>query len=104
MVRVKSSEEIEKTLNEKGQCEGISYIRSVMNKYCGGVYRVKKRINLFFDERRWRLSKLQNVVILDGVFCESPPTQSEDWSGCDRTCFLFWKEAWLERVTEDAPH
>jgi len=104
MVRVKPWNKIKETLNEKGQCEGLSYLKPVMDKYCGGVYRVRKRVNLFFDERRWRLSKLQNVVILDGVFCESRPDGGEDWSGCDRTCFLFWKEAWLERVTEDAPY
>jgi hypothetical protein len=42
--------------------------------------------------------KLRDVVILDGVYCESEGSSNEAWAGCDRTCFLFWKEAWLERA------
>lgn len=100
-VRVKSFEEIASTLDERGRCEGLSYIPSVMNKYCGGIYTVKKRIKIFFDERNWKLIKIRNVVILDDVCCESHPSSGEDWAGCDRTCFLFWKEAWLERIRSD---
>jgi len=97
-VRVKSLKEIEGTLDGQGRCEGLGYLPVVMNKYCGGVYKVQKRINLFFDERGWRMLKLRNVVILDDVLCELAANIKEDWAGCDRTCFLFWKEAWLERV------
>ena len=46
------------------------------------------------------MSKVRDVVMLDGVYCESAPYDRQDWAGCDRTCFLFWKEAWLERVFE----
>ncbi len=42
----------------------------------------------------------KDVVILEGVHCEPPPDIGEDWAGCKRTCFLFWKEAWLERVAD----
>lgn len=97
-IRIKSREAIRETLDERGRYEGLSYMASVMDRYCGGIYTVKKRIDYFFDEKNWKLVKLRDVVILDGVYCESPLSSSEAWAGCDRTCFLFWKEAWLERV------
>ncbi|MBA4393857.1 MAG: hypothetical protein C0407_09925 [Desulfobacca sp.] len=97
-VRVKSLAEIKKTLDQDGRTEGLGYMDVEMNKHCGGIYTIRKRINLFFDERRWRMLKIRNVLILDGVFCELPADAANDWAGCDRTCFLFWKEAWLERL------
>lgn len=98
LVRVKSPNEIQATLNDDGQCEGMSYMASVMNKYCGGTYTVRKPMHQFFDERRQRLCKIRNVVILEGVYCEPPKDSDKAYAGCDRTCFLFWKEAWLERA------
>jgi hypothetical protein len=97
-VQVKPYKEILKTLDEERRCEGLPYMESTMGKYCGGSYTVRKRVNYFFDERRWRMYKVKNVVILEGVYCESSPGGSESWAGCDRTCFLFWKEAWLEKL------
>ena len=101
-VRVKSLEEINDTLNAEGRCGGLGFMTVEMKKYCGGVYTVRKRIHWFFDERRWRMMKVRDTVILDGVFCELQANVEEDWAGCDRTCFLFWHEAWLERVTPEA--
>jgi len=104
-VRVKLLEEIRDTLDGEGRCGGLGFMDVEMKKYCGGIYTVRKQVNLFFDERRWRMLKVRDVVILDGVFCELPAKAAEDWGGCDRTCFLFWKEPWLERVKpeEDKP-
>ena len=97
-VRVKSLQEIKATLDEDNRCERMAYLPATMNKFCGGTYTVRKRIGRFFDEREWRLMKLKNVVILDGVHCEPPLNAEGGPAGCDRTCFLFWKEAWLERA------
>jgi hypothetical protein len=72
---------------------------SDMGRFCGGIYTVRKRIDRYFDERTRRMLKLRNVVILDGVYCEPPSSGPHDYAGCTRSCFLFWKEAWLERVS-----
>jgi hypothetical protein len=34
------------------------------------------------------------VAILDGVICNG----TEDFGPCDRSCFFFWREEWLEKV------
>ena len=102
MVRVKSPQEIRGTLGSDNRCEGLGYMPTVMDKYCGGTYRVKKLVHLFFDERRQRLCKLRHVVILEAVYCEPPLTGEASWSGCDRTCYLFWKDTWLEKIPDGA--
>ena len=99
--QVKSLEEIRATLDDRERCDGLAFMPTVMSRFCGGTYTVRKKIDLFFDERHWRLSKLRNVVILEGVYCEPPREGEGDWAGCDRTCFLFWKEAWLRKVPSD---
>ena len=99
-VRVRAAARIRQTLDAEERCAGLAYMPAVMDRYCGGVYRVRKRINRFFDERQRRMLALRDVVILDGVFCEPPPAIPEAWGGCHRTCFLFWKESWLQRVDD----
>lgn len=42
-------------------------------------------------ENNGEIRKLKNTVLLDGVMCEN-------LYGCDRSCFHFWREAWLRRV------
>jgi len=96
-VRVKSLEQIRSTLDAVGDCEGLGFM-PVQEAFCGREFTVRKRIERFFDERTRRMLRLRNTVILDGVFCEPPTTGAVDYAGCHRTCFLFWKEAWLERV------
>jgi len=80
-VRVKSLVEIEQTLDEKGKFDRLYFMRTAMGKHCGGIYSVKKRINLFFDERSGKLQKLRNVIILDGVYCEKPLDSGEKSAG-----------------------
>jgi hypothetical protein len=96
-VRVKPLEEIRETLDEIGDCERLGFM-PVQAQFCKGEFTVRKRIDRFFDERTRRMMRIRNTVLLDGVFCEPPAGGPEDYAGCDRTCLLFWKEAWLERL------
>jgi len=102
-VRIRPFEEIRATLDAEGRSDGLGFMVAAMKKYCGGTYTVRKRVRLFFDERKREMRRARDVVILEGVFCETPPDEADDWAGCDRACFLFWKEAWLERWPEEAP-
>ena len=97
-VRVKSRAEILATLDEQGRCEGLGYMSAEQDRYCGGTYEVLKRVELFFDERTQKMLKVKNTVLLDKVYCEPELHGDPRIAGCQRMCFLFWKEAWLERV------
>ena len=96
-VRVKPLKQILASLDEGDRFEGMAFMMDEMGPYCGGVYTVRKRVDRFFDERNRELLKPRNVVILDEVLCEPHPESRAPYAGCARTCYLFWKEAWLER-------
>jgi len=99
--RVKPRAEILATLDEHGRCEGLGYMAAEQDRYCGGTYKVLKRVELFFDERTQKMLKVKNSVLLDKVYCEPELHGDPRIAGCQRMCFLFWKEAWLERVDPD---
>jgi hypothetical protein len=91
LVEVKSLPEVLKTLDDKGRCRGLVFTLE-MRKHCGKRYRVFKRLELMFDEYHQSQRRVKNTVLLDGVFCKG------EGLGCDRSCFLYWREVWLRRV------
>lgn len=93
MVKVRPLDEIRKNLDKNGQYKGMLFIPD-MAQYCGGTYRVYKRVNKIFNTREWKMKKCKDVVLLEGLFCQS----YGEFLGCDRSCFFFWKEAWLEKI------
>lgn len=48
-------------------------------------------------ETNGELRKMKNTVLLEGAMCDG-----KAFSGCDRSCFHFWREVWLRRVPETA--
>lgn len=97
-VRVKSQADIRATLDDFGACQGLAYMDGCMDRFCGGTYKVLRRVDRFYDERAERMLKVKNTVLLDGVYCEPGPDAVAAFAGCQRMCFLFWKEPWLERA------
>lgn len=92
-VRVRSREEIKAMLDKWNQFKRCSFMEE-MWAYCGAEHRVYKRVNRFLDERDYLLKKCKGIVILEGVFCEG----TKDYGPCDRSCFFFWREEWLEKI------
>lgn len=93
MVEVKPLEEIVKTLDAKGRHRGLVFTPE-MRQHCGKRFRVFKRLELMFDEYHKSQRRLKSTVLLEGNFCTGTGL------GCDRSCFLYWREAWLRRVNE----
>ncbi len=92
-VRVRSKQEIQATLNRWNQLNRCSFMEE-MWPYCGTTQRVLKRIGKFLDERDYLIKKCKGVLILDGVMCQG----TKDFGACDRSCFFFWREEWLEKI------
>jgi hypothetical protein len=92
-VRVKSREEIEKTLDEWQHFKGCRFMYE-MRQYCGGTYKVYKKVNHFLDERKMEMLKSDQIYILEGLICEG----GWPFKNCDRSCFFFWRAEWLERA------
>lgn len=97
LVRVKSKEEIKSTLNNLGKLKGCSFMENEMSPYCGSVYRVHKTMERFVDERELRVKKCKGLILLDGVMCQGTTA----FGRCDRSCYVFWREEWLEKIEKD---
>jgi hypothetical protein len=96
MVRVRSKDEIQKTLNNWNQLNRCSFMEE-MWPHCGTTRRVLKRVERFLDERDYLIKKCKGILILDNVLCQG----TKDFGSCDRACFFFWREEWLEKVGDN---
>jgi len=95
-VQVKSRPEITLTLNDKGRNRGLWFDREML-PYCGGTYRVRRRITRFIDERTAKMVELKNdCVTLEGVVC-SGERSLRRWF-CPRLIYPYWRDGWLRRV------
>lgn len=93
LVKVRTVEEIEATLDRWGKCKGCTFL-STMQEYCGTTQRVLKPLKRFVDERDYRVKTGRNTYILENVIC-----QGEGFYGrCDRSCYFFWRAEWLEKI------
>lgn len=92
-VKVRSRKEIQLTLNEWNSLKGCIFLAE-MGHYCGTTWQVYKRVEHFLDERDYRMKRCRGIVFLKGVICEG----TIDFGKCDRSCFFFWREEWLEKL------
>jgi hypothetical protein len=92
-VRVRPRAEIDATLNQWRQLRGCTFMPE-MEQYCGTTQRVLKPLERFVDERDLRAKTSKGIVLLEGVICQG----TADFGRCDRSCFLFWREEWLEKI------
>lgn len=66
----------------------------ILQMFCGRNIRVYKTLDKILLEATGELRKIKTpTVLLDGVFCDGTAH-----GGCDRSCFCFWREAWLKKV------
>jgi hypothetical protein len=72
-----------------------------MLKFAGKRYRVFKRVGKVcgdFEDKGYIYRRMESTVLLDGLRCEG-----EAHGGCQASCMLQWKEAWLKRVAPREP-
>ena len=93
MVRVRTMEEIEATLDRNGKTKGCGFMKA-QREYCGTVQSVFKSMERFVEERDFKVKKCKGLVLLEGVMCEG----NEIYGRCDRSCLIFWREEWLEKI------
>jgi hypothetical protein len=93
LVRVRSKEEIRASLGNWNDLKGCAFMEE-MWPYCGTTQRVLKPVKRFLDERDYRVKRIRDTVLLDGVNCQG----TVDFGPCDRNCFFFWRKEWLEKI------
>lgn len=89
-VRVRPENEVLATLDHCSENKGLAWM-PIMSQYCGKKLKVYKRVEKIVLESTGEIRKLKNTVLLEGAICEGI-------YGCDRSCFHFWREAWLEKA------
>lgn len=93
-VQVKSKEEILETLDRRNRNRGLLF-DSEMIRYCGGTYRVLKRVNQIVDEKTGKILRMKGpCIILEGSACVS-----EYHRLCPRAIYHYWREGWLRRAS-----
>jgi hypothetical protein len=99
-VRVKSREEIARTLNDQGRNKGLWFDEEML-PYCGQEFRVRQRVRYFINDHDGKMVELKNEAItLEGVICSGNHSLRR-WF-CSREIYPYWRECWLERVEETA--
>jgi len=92
-VLVRTKDEILATLDRNNKNRGLLF-DSEMVRYCGGTFRVLKRVIQIVDERTGKTMKMKSpCIILEGVACVS-----EYHRLCPRAIYHYWREGWLRRV------
>jgi len=81
------------TLDPFNELKGCSF-PSQMYQYCGTEQKVFRVMKYFMDERDYRMKKTRGIILLENIFCNGTAV----FGDCDRCCFLFWREEWLEKI------
>lgn len=98
LVQVRSKEEIVATLDRQNRNRGLLF-DTEMVPYCGGIYRVLRRVHHIVDEKTGKMMDMRHpCIVLEGVFCKSDFHRL-----CPRAIYSYWRENWLQRVTITVP-
>lgn len=97
-VRIRSKEEILKTLNKDLLNRGMGFDEE-MSRFCGREGRVLRRVEHIINEKTGKMLHLKNpCIVLEGIFCVGVYN-----ANCPRAIYCYWRENWLERIDEPQP-
>ena len=97
-VRVKSHREILQTVTTANLNRGM-YWDAELVPYCGGTYKVLKRLTRMIDEKTGKMLEMKSPsIVLDSVVCQA--RYSPCRMLCPKSMYPYWREIWLERVGE----
>ncbi len=99
-VRIRSQAAIEETLDSGGRNRGL-YCDVELAPFCGTEAVVRKSVTQFIDDSTGlMLQTKQPSVMLDGVACLG--LYSDCRLLCPRAIPSYWREIWLERISDPA--
>ena len=97
VVEIRSQDEILRTLDANGRLDGLPFMPEML-KLCGQRFRVYRRAEKTCDTiTASGARRMRDAVHLEGVRCGG-----EAHGGCQASCLLFWKEAWLRPAADAA--
>jgi hypothetical protein len=100
LVRVRSLEEILETVNTESKNRGLFFDQEMV-PFCGKTYRVLQRVSKIINEQTGEMQDMKTPsIMLENVFCQSRYSKCRLF--CPRSIHSYWREIWLERVSESA--
>ncbi len=100
VVRVKPHLEILRTVDAENRNRGMHWDAELV-PYCGGTYKVLKRVTRIIGEQTGKMQEMKNpCIILDSVVCQARYSSCRMF--CPKSMYPYWREIWLERVSPDA--
>lgn len=95
LVRVKSEDQIMKTLDVNNKNRGLWFDMEML-PLSGNIFRVTSRVQRIVHEKSGKMIAMASdapIILLEGQICHG-----NFHKFCPRSEYLFWREAWLERV------
>jgi hypothetical protein len=98
LVEVKTPDEISQTLDSAGALDHLPFMPEML-EFCGQRFRVCRRALTvcIFEPRPFLGLNTDDVVTLEGARCSGAAHD-----GCQKSCLIFWREAWLRKVEHSA--
>jgi len=93
LVEVLPYRQILETLDENGQLENMPFMPEMV-KYCGQQFKVYKRVNYVCVDGKG-MRGLKHTVNLENIYCDG-----FNHDNCQKSCTIFWKEAWLKKYPD----
>lgn len=92
-VEVRSKEEVLASLDQEATVDALPFMPEML-RYCGQRFQVYKRADKTCDTIDMTgARRVNDTVHLVGLRCDGSAH-----GGCEASCLMFWKEAWLRRV------
>jgi hypothetical protein len=91
-VQVRSKEEILRTLDARGELDGMPFMPEMFS-LCGKEFQVYKRAHKTCDT----VFPTRGRRVSDAIHLETR-CDGQAHGGCQAGCTIFWKEAWLKRI------
>ena len=97
LVEVRSVEEILATLDDNGELDSMPFMPEML-QFVGQRFRVYKRAHKTCDTATRTGGRSVEQAVHLTTRCDGSAH-----GGCQAACLIFWKEAWLKRVTSSDP-
>jgi len=98
VVVIKSAAEILATLDDQAALDMLPFMPEMI-PHIGKRFTVARRVDKICDTITYSGSRrMQSVVYLEDLECNG-----SCHGGCQAGCKIYWKDAWMRRVTDDAP-
>jgi hypothetical protein len=98
LVEVRRAGEIFRTLDQRGALDALPFMPEMVTS-CGRRFVVERRAEKVCDTIEYLGSRrIRDCVLLDDLRCDG-----SGHDGCQGECRIYWKEAWLKRVSPGSP-